>query len=45
LWENVDFAGSRIQRFLQNDIEFLLLGAGAVIGQVEAFLDDRIDVG
>ena len=33
-----------IERLLQRDIEALLLGARAVIGEVEALLDERIDV-
>ena len=35
----------RIEVALQRDIEAGLLGARAVIGEVEAFLDNRVDVG
>src|SRR5215204_514414 len=44
LREEIDVASSWIQRPLQGDIEPLLLGPCAVIGQIETFLDDGIYV-
>ena len=44
LWENIDFAGVAIKSPFQLDIEALLLSARPVIGEVEAFLDERIDI-
>src|SRR5262245_32336225 len=44
LRENISFAGSRIKRPLQRDIEALFLGPRAVPGKIEAFLDDGIDI-
>jgi hypothetical protein len=38
LWEQVDLAGVRIKRFLERDIESLLLSACAMIGQIKPFL-------
>ena len=37
-------AGGRIERSLEGDIEVLLLGTRAVIGEVEAFLDKGVDI-
>ena len=37
-------AGGRIERPLQPDLEFLLLGPRAVIGEIEAFLDERVEI-
>ena len=39
-----DFARGRIERALQCNVKTLLLGARAVIGEVETFLDDGVDV-
>src|SRR5215212_8921303 len=44
LREKIDLASSWIQRPLQGNIEPLLFGPSAVIGQIEAFLDDGIYV-
>ena len=44
LRENVGLAGGRIERSLEGDIEVLLLGTRAVIGEVEAFLDKGVDI-
>ena len=44
LREDIDFAGSRIEGPLQRDIEALLLGPRPVIGEVEAFLDEGVDI-
>jgi len=44
LREGVDRAGGWIERALQGDVEALLLGSRTVKGEVEAFLDQRIDV-
>ena len=38
------FAGSRIERPFQGDVEAPLLGPRAVVGEVEAFFDDGVDV-
>ena len=38
-------AGFGIEVALQRDVEIRPLGARAVIGEVEAFIDQRIDVG
>jgi hypothetical protein len=43
LRENIDFAGGRIQGPLHIDLEALLLGAGTMIGEIEAFLDEGVD--
>ena len=37
--------GLRCEVALQRDVEVLILGAGAVIGEVQRLLDQRIDVG
>ena len=42
--KQVDLAGGRIERPLQRDVEALLLGPRAVIGEIEAFLDKGIDI-
>ena len=42
--EQIRLAGGRVERALQRDVEALLLGARAVIGEVEAFLDQGVDV-
>jgi len=44
LWENVGFASIGIKRLFQLDIEPLLLSTRPVIGKIEAFLDERIDI-
>src|SRR5262249_16216579 len=44
LREDISFAGSRIKRPLQRDIEALLLGPRPVPGEIEAFLDEGIDI-
>src|SRR5215212_6059734 len=44
LREEIDLASSWIQRPLQRNIEPLLFGPSAVIGQIKAFLDDGIYV-
>ena len=44
LRESVSLAGGRIKGPLQGDIEAVLLGPGAVIGEIKAFFDDGIDV-
>ena len=36
LWKQIDFAGRRIERPVQGDVETLLFGAGAVIGEIES---------
>ena len=41
LREQIDLAGGRIERPLQGDVEALLFGARAVIGEIEALLDER----
>src|SRR5262249_10157739 len=42
---NVDLTRVRIQRSLERNIEALPLGAGPMIGEARALLDDRVDVG
>jgi hypothetical protein len=44
LWEYIDFTGGRVKRPLHIDLEALLLSAGTVIGEVEAFLDEAVDI-
>src|SRR4029077_12420972 len=44
LWKSIDLAGRRVEGSLQGDIEALLLGPGAVIGEIKAFLDEGVDV-
>ena len=44
LREHIDLPGSRIKGFLQRDIEALLLGARPVIGEIEALLDEGVDI-
>ena len=44
LRKEISLAGRRVERALQRDVESLFLGTRAVIGQVEAFLDDGIDI-
>src|ERR1019366_6575316 len=44
LREQIDLAGSRIKRPFQRDIETLILGPCAVIGEIEALLDDGVDI-
>ena len=44
LREDIGFAGGRIKRSFQRDIEALLLGARPVIGEIEALLDESVDI-
>ena len=44
LRENVGFASGRIKRPFQRDIEALLFGPRPVIGEIEAFLNESIDI-
>src|SRR5262249_61418598 len=44
LWEDVGLAGSRVQEAFQIDVEALLLGPRSVPGQIEALLDESIDI-
>src|SRR5262245_418015 len=44
LWKHIGLASSRIKRSLQGDVKALLFGTHAVIGEIEAFLDQRIDI-
>ena len=44
LWEHVGFAGRGIKRPLQRDIEALLFGPRPVIGEIEAFLNESVDI-
>ena len=44
LREDIDFAGGRIKGPLHSDLEALLLGAGTMIGEIEALLDERVDI-
>src|SRR3974390_1656429 len=44
LWEHVGFTGGRIEGSLQGDVEARLLGPRPVIGEIEALLDQPIDV-
>src|SRR5262249_6742247 len=44
LREDISFAGSRIKRPLQRDIEALFLRPRPVPGEIEAFLDEGIDI-
>src|SRR4029453_18907629 len=44
LWKDVGLASLRIKRSLQSNIEALLFGARAVIGEIKAFLDQGIDI-
>jgi NHL repeat len=44
LWEQIGLTGGRVKGPLQGDIEALLLGAGTVIGQIEALLHESIDI-
>ena len=39
-----DLTGGRVKGPFQGDSEALLLGAGAMIGQVEALLDESVDI-
>src|SRR6202042_1877233 len=41
----IDYPGRRIEVALQRDVEAGSFGPRSVIGEVEALLDDRIDVG
>jgi hypothetical protein len=43
--KQIDLTGSRIKRPLQLDIEAPLLRPSAVIGTIETFLDESIDIG
>ena len=45
LRKQLDHAGVGVEIALQRDVEVRLFGAGAVIGEVEAFIDQRVDVG
>ena len=42
--KTVDLTGGRIKGPLQGDVEALLLGAGTVIGEIEALLDEGVDI-
>src|SRR5262249_11089949 len=44
LWIEIGLAGSRIKRSLQGNVEPLFLGPGTVIGEIEAFVDDGINI-
>ena len=43
LWEDVNFSSNWIERSLYRNIEIPFLSPGAVIGEINAFLDERID--
>src|SRR5262249_45652554 len=44
LGEDIDFARSGIKRPLHRNLEALFLGAGTMIGEIEALLDERVDI-
>ena len=44
LREHIDLAGGRIEGPLQGDVEALLLGPRAVVGEIEALLDEGVDI-
>ena len=44
LREYIDLTGGRIKRSLNIDLEALLLGASTMIGEIEALLDECVDV-
>ena len=44
LREQIDLASGRIKGPLQGDIEALLLGPRSVIGEIEALLDEGVDI-
>src|SRR5262249_25567086 len=44
LWKEIGLACRRVERPLQRDVEALLFGPGAVIGEVKAFLHYGIDI-
>ena len=44
LREYIDLTGGRIKEPFHIDLEALLLCAGTMIGEIEAFLDERVDV-
>src|SRR5262249_22232567 len=41
---HIDLTGRRIKRPLHINFEALILGARTMIGKIEAFLDERIDI-
>ena len=44
LRKDVYLASRRIEGSLQPDVEPLLLGAGTVIGKIDSFIDEGIDI-
>ena len=44
LREHIDLTGGRIKGPLHIDLEALLLGAGTMIGEIKALLDERVGV-
>ena len=44
LREQIDLTGGRVKIPFQSDIEALLLGARSVIGEIEALLDQGVDI-
>ena len=44
LGEDIDFTGRGVKGPLQSDIEALFLGSRTVVGEIEALLDDCIDI-
>ena len=44
LGKSLHLTSGGIKRSLQRNLETLLFGAGSMVGKIEAFLDDRIDV-
>ena len=44
LWEQVDLTSGRVKGLLKGDIEALLLGSRPMIGEVEALLDQGVDI-
>src|SRR5262249_46331627 len=44
LWVHIDLTGGRIERFLNIDLEALIFGTSTMIGEIEALLDERVDV-
>jgi hypothetical protein len=44
LWEQVSFASSGIKRLFHHDIKILFLSPRAMIGEIEAILDETVDI-
>src|SRR5439155_22787489 len=45
LWDQLDRRDRTIEVAFQGDVEALIPGAGAVIGEAERFLEQSVDVG